>query len=189
MKINCASKTHQPRVRAFTLVEALVASGASGLLFTAVASMMLYGGRSTAAIGNYMDLDRHSQNALDRLSADIRQANRVTSCTTTQLVLETTNPSTGVTNSLRYTYDAGDGMLERTFAGSVNTVLTGITTNSVQFTMFQRNPIGGDVTTSLVTTNPALCKVVQVSWACSRQVIGLGQTESVRSAKIVIRKE
>jgi len=189
MKSNCASPTNKPRVRAFTLVEALVASGASGMLFTAVASMMLYGGRSTAAIGNYMDLDRHSQNALDRLSTDIRQANRVTSCSSTQLVLENTSPPTGVTGSLSYTYDPGDGTLERTFAGSANTVLTGITANSVQFTMFQRNPVGGDVTTSMVTTNPALCKVLQVSWACSRHVVGLGETESVRSAKVVIRKE
>ena len=66
MKTNFTSH-NKPRVRAFTLVEALVASGASGLLFSAVASMMLYGGKSTAAMGNYMDLDRHSQNAVDRM--------------------------------------------------------------------------------------------------------------------------
>ena len=175
--------------RAFTLVELLVASGASGLLFAGVASMMLYGGKSTAALGNYMDLDRHSQNSLDRLSTDIRQANRVTSCTATQLVLETTNPSTGVTNSLTYTYSPSDGTLERTFTGSSWTLLTGITANSMQFTMFQRNPVGGDVTTNYVTTDPSVCKVVQVTWTCARTIPGLSETESVRSAKVVIRKE
>jgi YD repeat-containing protein len=171
------------------LVELLVASASSVLLFAGVTSMMVYGGKSTAAIGNYMDLDRYSRNALDRMTTDIRQANRVTSCSSNQMALETTNPTTGVTNTLTYTYDSSNRILERTFAGSSVTLLTGITPGSVQFTMFQRNPIGGDVTTNLVTTSPALCKVVQVSWACSRAIVGLGQTENCQSAKVVIRKE
>jgi hypothetical protein len=186
--MNCANSKNNA-TSGYTLVELMVASASSVLLFAGVASMMLYGGKTTAAMGNYMDLDKSSRNALDRLSTDIRQANRVTSCSSTQLVLETTNPTTGVTNSLTYRYDTGSGTLARTFTGSAVTLLTGVKSNSVQFTMFQRNPVGGDVTTNLITTSPATCKVVQVSWACSRNVLGLGETESAQSAKVVIRKE
>ena len=56
------------------------------------------------------------------------------------------------------------------------------------FTSLFRNPVGGSVD-QYSTTDPALCKVVQLSWTCSRKVLGKkSTTESVQSAKVVIRK-
>jgi hypothetical protein len=54
--------------------------------------------------------------------------------------------------------------------------------------MYQRNPIGGSVS-NYATTNASVCKVIQVSWKCSRTMVGIGQTETAQSSEIVIRKE
>jgi hypothetical protein len=79
--------------------------------------------------------------------------------------------------------------MTRTYLGNTRTMLTGIVSNTVSFTMYQRNPVGGDVTTNYITTDPSICKVLQVSWICARSVVGVGQTESAQTAKVVIRKE
>jgi Tfp pilus assembly protein PilW len=177
------------RARGFTLVETVVGAVVGAVAFAAVGSMMLFGSKSTALMGNYGDLSRYSRNALDQMSTDIRQANVVLSCTTNQLQIQAVDINTGATNTLTYTYNAAGQTLTRIYEGVTNTLLKGIVTNSMQFAMYQRNPVGGDVTTNYLTTNAAICKVVQVSWVCSRNVLGVGQTESVQSAKIVIRKE
>ena len=177
------------RARGFTLVETVLTTAVGGVAFAAVASMMLYGSKSTAVMGNYGDLNRFSRNALDQMSTDIRQANKVLSCTNNQLQLQAVDINTGAASTLTYTYDPVGQTLTRIYAGATNTLLKGIVTNSMQFAMYQRNPVGGDVTTNYLTTDPTLCKVVQVSWTCSRNILGVGQTESVQSAKVVIRKE
>lgn len=186
--MNCRPKT-QNRNGGFNLFELMIAMGISSVLFSAVASMMFFGGKSSAALGNYADLDRYSRNALDRMTTDIRQANRLISYSTNKLQFETTNPTTGATNTLTFSYDATAGTLTRIYLSSTNTLLTGIVSNSLQFAMFQRNPIGGSVDQE-ATTNVSVCKVVQLTWICSRSILGRkANTESVQSAKVVIRKK
>jgi prepilin-type N-terminal cleavage/methylation domain-containing protein len=182
------ASTRPALTRGFTLFELLVALGVSSLLFAAIASMMLFSGRSTASLGNYADMARDSRNATDVMSTDIRQANRVTACSSTQLQLEMVDFSSGATNALTYTYDPSAGTLMRSLAGATSTLVSGIVTNSFQFSMFQRNPVGGaiDVYTTLDPTN---CKVVQMTWVTSRSALGLVDTESILSAKVVIRKQ
>lgn len=96
-----SSKT---RARGFTLVEAIVSVVISVLAFAAVASMMTYGARSTAIIGNYVDMNMYDVNALDQMTTDIRQADKVLSCTTNQLQIQAVDINTGATNPLTYTY-------------------------------------------------------------------------------------
>ena len=177
------------RDRGFTLFETVVAASLSVMAFAAVASMMLYGSKSTVAMGNYADMDMYSRKALDQMTTDIRQANKVLSCTNNQLQIQAVDISTGATNNLSYVYDPAGQTLKRVYLGATNTLLKGITSNSVQFVMYLRNPIGGDVSTNYVTTDPTVCKIVQFSWKCSRSVLGMADTESVQSAKVVIRKE
>lgn len=175
--------------RAFTLFETVIATGVSVLAFSAVASMMLFGSKSTVAMGNYSDLDLYSRKALDQMTTDIRQANKVLSCSSTQLQIQAVDINTGATNPLTYTYSPNAQTLTRAYMGYTNVLLKGVVRNSLQFSMYQRNPIGGDVSTNYLTTNTALCKIVQFSWICSRSVLGNADTESVLSAKVVIRKE
>jgi hypothetical protein len=176
--------------KGFTLFETMVASGVGALAFTAVATMMLFGARSTAALGNYADLDRRSRETLDQMTTDIRQANKVLSCTNNQLQIQAVDISYGTTNPLTYTYDPTNQTLTRIYTNSTNILLTGIISNSLSFSMYLRNPIGGDVTTNYLTTDPTQCKIVQLSWICSRPIFGASaNTESVQTAKVVIRKE
>src|SRR5262249_17792200 len=149
---------------------------------------MLYGAKSTAIIANYTDLNRQNHEALDRMTTELRQANSVVSCTTNQLQIQAVDINTGATNTLTYTYNSSAKTLTRLINGSTTTLLTGVVPNSVQFVMFQRNPIGGSVS-NYTTTDPSVCKVVQLSWKCSRSVLGVGETESAQSCEVVIRKK
>jgi hypothetical protein len=189
--MHCAKST-KAGCRGLTLFELLIAMGAGSLFFAAVASMMMFSGKSSAALGNYADLDRYSRNALDTMSAEIRQANRLTSYATNQLQFENVDSSTGATNTLTYTYDSSAGTLTRTSGGQTKTLLVGIVTNSLQFSIFQRSPVpeSWDQYQLTNTSQFALCKVVQLSWICSRSILGRqANTESMQSAKIVIRKQ
>jgi Tfp pilus assembly protein PilW len=164
-----------------TLVEVLMAVGVSSLVFAAVATQMFSSGRSFAALANYVALDSSSRNALDTMTKEIRQADRLTNYSPTELRFDTINGPLG------YKFEPSTRTLARTFAGQTATLLTEV--DSLQFSMFQRNPVGGSVD-QYSTTDPSLCKVVQVSWSCSRQILGKkATTESVQSAKVVIRKE
>src|SRR5262249_42866243 len=60
----------------------------------------------------------------------------------------------------------------------------------LKFEVFQRNPVGGSYDQYAVNGDDSVAKMVQVSWICSRHLLGaLLNTESVQSAKIVIRKQ
>ena len=55
--------------------------------------------------------------------------------------------------------------------------------------MFQRNPVNGKYD-QYPTATASQCKLVQLRWVCSRDLIHARRnTESVQSAKIVIRKQ
>jgi hypothetical protein len=123
------------------------------------------------------------------MSSEIRQANKLTYYAPTELRFETTDPVSGVTSTLTYQYDPTARTLKRIFGGQTTVLLREITTNSLQFAMFQRNPVGGAVD-QYPTSDPNLCKVIQMSWICSRNILGKqANTESVQSAKVVIRKQ
>jgi hypothetical protein len=172
-----------------TLPEMMVGVSVSTLVLTAVAALFLYQAKTCAALGNYVDLDQRSRYALDLMEKEIRQANRLTSVSATNLSFEMIDADTGATNTLSYSYNAGTKTLVRSYLGVNRTLLTEIMPNSVKFSLYQRNPVGGEVG-QYATTDPSLCKVVQFSWICSRPILGATEnTESVQSAKVVIRKE
>lgn len=170
------------RRRGFTLTELMVASGIGGMVMAAVGYMIFFSGRSFAALANYVELDNYSRKALDRMTKEIRQANALTSWTTNQLVFSDFD---GV--PLTYTYSPSDHTLVRTKTNETVTLLVGVDTLS--FSIFQRNPVGGTYD-QYPTATPATCKLVQLNWTCSRNIFGQrANTESVQSAKIVIRKQ
>jgi len=172
-----------------TLVELMVATGIGSVVVAAVMALVLFSSRSFAALTNYVDLDIYSRNALDKMSSEIRQAKRLTYYSPTELRFETTDPVSGAVNTLTYRYDEPTRTLNRIYTGQTNILLRQISTNTLQFQMFQRNPVRGSVD-QYPTTDPTLCKVVQMSWICSRDILGRkANTESVQSAKVVIRKE
>jgi type II secretory pathway pseudopilin PulG len=170
-----------------TLVELMVAMGVGSILFVAVGTLAFYSARSFAALSNYVELDNFSRNALDQMSREIRQADALLTGTDHQLVFQVSNPTNGVVSQVTFTYDPTSRQLTRTQSGTTTTLLKEC--DFLKFSIYQRNPIGGTYD-QYPTANPATCKLVQMSWICSRNILGKkANTESVQSAKVVIRKQ
>ena len=174
-----------------TLVELQIASAISVILFTAVLALAFYTARSFAAFTNYVDLDANSRNALDVMSSEIRQADFLMAATSASLKFQTTDVSAGATHTLEYVYDPVTKVLNRIFDGGQPKVLLTECT-FLQFGTFQRNttPSLDNAFVPVATSQANLCKVVQLTWICSRKILGKSvNTESVQSAKVVIRKK
>lgn len=174
-----------------TLMEVLIASAIMVNVVVGIMSFAFYAARSFAALSNYTALDVGSRSALDLMSTEIRQADKLTAATATTLQFQTTDPPPSTaTHTLQYVYSADTQQLTRILDGQSKVLLTQCT--YLQFGIFQRNttPSFTDAFSPVATSRPDLCKVVQLTWICSRNILGrTANTESVQSAKVVIRKK
>lgn len=167
--------------RGFTLVEVMIAAGISSLLMLVLASFTSFGAHSCAALANYSDLETQSRLALDRMTQQIRQARGLISFSSTNLVLKAADGT-----ALEFTYDPVKKTLSRVQGGTSTVLLQGC--DYFNFNLFQRNPVQGTYDAYPMAT-PGTCKLIQLTWVCSRTLLGARiNTESVQSAKIVIRK-
>ncbi len=178
------------------LLEMVCASGIGLIIATAVGSFTVFNARSFAALANYIDLDRASRPALDKLSTDIRQAN---GCSTNsalspvKLTLVGTNTFSLLSYTLQYSYDSNKQSVVRTYTDATHSQTESLLTNCTYFVLsyFQRNPSNGtyDVFPVDDPSRPDLCKLIQITWSCSRFILGKpANSESVQSARVVIRK-
>jgi hypothetical protein len=166
----------------FVLAEVLVSFGITALLMVALASVALFSGRSFAALANYVDLDDHNRLAIDQLTRDLRQANRVVTATTNSITMQ---DSDGV--DIVYSYSAVDRTLTRVKGGVSSVLLREC--ERLAFSLGQRNAVGGSYDV-YPAASAATAKVVNVAWLCSRSILGVKEnTESVQTARIVIRKQ
>jgi Tfp pilus assembly protein PilW len=174
------SQNHK-RIAGLSLVETLVASSIVSVLIAVIMALSSYTARSFAAISNYVALDRASRKTLDRLTLMIREADGVTSFSTNRIQLSYHN------QPLTYAYDAGSKALRESLNGVTTTLLTGC--DSFTFGIFQRNTVSGSYDQYPAALDETEAKIIQVSWICSRKLLGnLINTESIQSAKVVIRK-
>jgi hypothetical protein len=162
----------------------MVALAIGSILSTGVAALIFYSNHSLAAMANYVDLDHRSRIALDTMSRSIRQARQLLSYDTTSLTFEDWDGGT-----LVFSYDPASKTLNRTKNGVSHSQPLLEECDYLQFSIYQRNPIGGTYE-QFATATAATCKLVQLHWICSRKILGAKvNTESVQSAKIVIRKQ
>lgn len=164
-----------------TLVEIMIATAIGSLVMLVLASLTMYSARSFSSMVNYTDLNKDSRMALDRMSKEIRQSSGLISYTPTSLVFKTDG------GPLTYSYNAAKK--EITEARGANTPVSLLKhctywTNNI----FRQNPLPGNLD-FVPTTNPALCKMVQITWRCVSDTMQ-SQTNSadVQSMKVVIRK-
>src|SRR5512137_2269468 len=116
------------------------------------------------------------------MSMDIRQTKYLESLTTNHLVFRDYDDV-----PLTFTYSP----LRKTLVRTKNSVSTTLLTECdyLCFSNYQRNMIGHTYDQFPVTTSPTNTKLVSLTWICSRKVTGTKlNTESVQTAKIVIRK-
>jgi hypothetical protein len=160
----------------------MVSLAVGSLMFLAVGVFGMYSAKSFASIANYVDLDAYSRQALDRLTKDVRQVNRLVSSSATSLVFEDSDGA-----SLSYVYSPVAQTLSRIKGGTTQVLLKEC--DSLTFEIFQRNPIGGTYD-QYPTATAATCKLINVSWRCTRNIMGKQfNSESVQTSKIVIRKQ
>jgi hypothetical protein len=174
--INLGSRPRQ----AFTLVELMVAAAAGLLSATVIAVLLYFTSRSFVAATNYTDMSLASRMCVDSMSRTIRQASLVTAHTTNSL---TVRDKSG--NSTQYTFNPNNHTLLSVSGGQTTTYLTGCDT--LQFWIYQRTPISNTFD-CYKPANVTNTKLVQVTWKCSRQILGAKvNTETMETAKICLR--
>lgn len=169
------------RCLGMSLAEFLVATAVLVIAASSIAAVYIYSLRSFAGLENHMTMSTQGRAALDRFTRDIRQADVVTSATTNQFTLRTG------TNLTRFLYDPGAKTVTRTANGKTETLLTGCA--NWKYDMFLRVPKSGS-SDLYPATNAVSCKVIQLSWTCTRSILGTTfNVQDEQAAKIVIRKQ
>ena len=145
-------------------------------------AVFVFGTRSFHAVINYTELGAKNRYAANVMLREIREANSISSYNTNSLSIV---DGSGVT--VAYTYDPNQCTLTRQRNDVSTVLLTGC--DRMKFDLGERNPIGGSYAVYPPAT-AATAKVVDVSWLCSRTILGVKQySESVQTARIVIRKQ
>jgi len=169
------------RIAALSLLEVMIATAISAILIATIMALTSYTARSFAAISNYVTLDRGSRHALDELTKMIREADGVTEFATNRIRLSYHS------SPLLFSFHPDTKTLTQTYQGETEILLKDC--ESFSFAIFQRNPISGSYDQYPAALDEAEAKIIQVSWICSRRMINnLANSESIQSAKIVIRK-
>ena len=180
------------------MAEWLIAVGVGGLLLAVIASFSAYSARFFITLSNYVDLDRQSRLAMDRMGQEIRQAEKVTAYAADKITFLVGS------NQVTYAYLSDQRKLTRQVGNATaQTLLTGC--DAARFDIYQRQATNVDLTAgvsqilgllpiSLTPAYPAAtvdnAKIVQLSWNCSRSILGrTANTESSQYARIVIRKQ
>lgn len=181
-KMRFFKHTFKPARAGMTLVEVMVATAVSSIVLLALASVSYISSRNFVSIANYSDLDHDSRDALDRFSQAVRQTKGLTAFTSTSLTFLDYDET-----PLEFVYNSSAKTLTRIKGGVAEVWLDQC--DYLKWDLYQRTPIGGVYDFYPVATTVNTTKIIQVSWICSRKIMGAkANTESVQSAKIVIRK-
>ena len=166
----------------FALVEAIMAIGLTGIIMVVLVGVTLFSGRSFVCLANYVELDDKNRLAIDHLTRDLRECNKVMFCLSNYLALEASDGF-----PITYFHNPSTKKLTRFKAGQPMDLLTGC--ENLTFHFCKRNTITNTYEQFPAST-AAEAKVVDVAWKCSRQILGVtANTEAVQTAKIVIRKQ
>ena len=168
------------------VIEFMVAMAIGSLVIVAVMMVFSFSSRSFSALGNYSTLDKQSRHTLDTMTKEIRMTRFVYSYATNYTLFQDYDNTW-----LYYWWDQWGKKVYRWKPGQPVTVMLN-NCDYMRFDFYQRNPKGGvfdyyPPSTALYSTT---CKMVQLSWICSTNVLGTTKnSESVQSAKVVIRNQ
>jgi len=176
------------------LIELMVAVGIGAIVLASVMALSLHSSRSFVAMGNYVDLDQYSRNAVDQMVKEIRQASTLVSLQTNMPKSLTFSNSAGYTVTYAWYSNAASSALVQIKNGNRTLLLTGC--DKWDFKACKRVPIPNATNEFYPATNlsgaidPGLCKLIDMTWKCSRTILGRkANTESVQTAQIVLRNQ
>ncbi len=181
-------------VRAYTLVEILIATAIFSLSGLALAFLMVFVTRSFQGLTNYAVLDKYNRQAMDALTAEIRQATKFIDCTS-NATSRTLTILNGDGANVTYTFDSTKEQLTRKVAGgSTSVVLTNC--SLLNFNLYLRPPPANSFDdyhpVDMTAANwPQTVKIVQLTWKTGMQLFPTPNfnSEDVQTARIVIRKQ
>lgn len=165
-----------------TLIEMMVAVGVGFIVLMIIGTVFMSSNRMFAELGNYVGMNQASQQVLERMTRDIRKSRDLVSFATNRIEFNYAGPT-----NLTFTYHPIARQLIRSMTGQPDTC---IMTNCdfLQFSMYKNAPLAGGTVGQ--TTDPGLGKCIQVTWKCSRTVLGLTRdSENIEQALIVIRNK
>jgi hypothetical protein len=195
MNLGKGKQPNPAQASGMSMMELLVAVSLGAIVLTVVWLLSIFAFRSFAALGNYAELDGSSRLALDLMSRQVRQATHVISVqpnlpirsftVANLLPLELGGPT--VTNKYTWNSDTGVMLWER-WEGSDYLLRTNLTGCDLwSFKMYTRAPTtnGFDL-----TTDPTVCKLINLNWKCSRTILGKKvNTETVLTAQLMLRNK
>jgi hypothetical protein len=192
--MNChpfQSRSSRKSRSGMSLVKLMVASGLGALALTAAGLLSIYGTRTFATIGNYSDLESRSRNALEVVSSHLRQATEVVASSTNlpvkSLTLKT-QADDGALVTVELAWDADARTFELKTGGQKQTLLTEC--DEWDFALFNRAPnLGLDEISFNEVSDLKDCKLINMSWKCSRMMSGKTNAENVQAMQIVLRNK
>jgi hypothetical protein len=165
-----------------SLIELVVSLALGAMAGGAVLILTAHTSRSFVDMVNYVDLDHANRIALDTMTRELRQVTELTSFSPTALTFSDKDGQ-----PLSYQYSPAARSLVRIKGGQKTEVLKQC--DALSFAIFQRTPLSQNYAL-IPATSPAICKVITVTWSCSRTVFGTkANTEQGQAAKIVIRNK
>ena len=178
LNLKLRQSANSKTTRGMTLPELMVTIGVASLILMVVATVFATSTRGFATMGNYVNMDAKSRNAMDHMTLAIRQAGALTEFSSNHLKFAATP---GQTNSfLVYDWDSTSGSLTEWQTGGItNTLLTEC--DQLTFSLYNN--------TFATTTNLSQSKGLSVNWKCSRTILGRKSTEDMQQALIVIRNK
>jgi prepilin-type N-terminal cleavage/methylation domain-containing protein len=186
---NINSSTAARGCRGMTLVELMVAMAIGSIVLAIVMTFTVFGGRSFVALGNYSVLDQQSRLGVDQMTREIRQATALISTNASPKSMVITNATKGI--SVTYVWDSATKELTAKYSneGAKRVLLKGC--EDWNFKLWQRTPYPNQTNVFYAANSPKLCKLVDMTWKCSRSVNGtkLLNTESIQTAQIVLRNQ
>ena len=188
-----ACKSAQSTCKAYLLPEATVSLGLSGLMALVLCSVMSFASHNFASMWAYMDLNKQSKRALDIITRDIRQVTELSNCTSNQLDFLWVDSQSN-NNHLILTYNPDSKTLTRSLNYAAAEVLvTGCEPlpGTNLFRIYQRTPKATTWTNYDPSTGNfnKTAKVVLLAWKASRTNVANVLTETVQTAKIVMRSQ
>lgn len=171
---------------AMTMVELMIGIGVGSIVLAVVSILTVFGARSFVSLGNYSILEQQSTTGIDQITRELRQASRVVAWQTNSLPkwLIVTNMN-GYT--VKYSLDSDRQLVVRkSNEGEDKVLLEGC--DSWNFALLNGAPRTNGF---LLATNALDCKLISMTWTCSRFIGGTNSvnTEAVQTAQIVLRNK
>jgi hypothetical protein len=193
LKMECriiSTKTAAKRQWAWTLVEMIVAAGVFSISGLALATIFLFCIRSFAAMTNYATLDQCNRQAMNIVTAELRQAQKVLSYTTNSTSTSLTILN-GLGSNVTYAFNSASQQFTRN-DGNTKILLTNC--NLVAFGLYVRPPASNSFDMYPLNTGAnwqQQVKTVQLTWKTSMNICPTARinSEDVQTACIIIRKQ